>query len=104
MKLSRPLADLADRLGHGFTRPELLIEALTHPSKASGLDNQRLEFLGDRVLGLVIAEALLAQDPAATEGQLAPRRLMPLMYCERQLASQSANAPMRRSASVPAST
>ncbi len=73
MKLSRPLAELADRLGHRFTRPDLLIEALTHPSKASGLDNQRLEFLGDRVLGLVIAEALLAQDPAAKEGQLAPR-------------------------------
>jgi ribonuclease-3 len=73
VKLSRPLAELADRLGHRFTRPYLLIEALTHPSKASGLDNQRLEFLGDRVLGLVIAEALLAQDPAAKEGQLAPR-------------------------------
>jgi ribonuclease-3 len=73
VKLSRPLAELADRLGHRFTRSDLLIEALTHPSKASGLDNQRLEFLGDRVLGLVIAEALLAQDPAAKEGQLAPR-------------------------------
>jgi ribonuclease-3 len=73
VKLSRPLAELADRIGHRFTRPDLLIEALTHPSKASGLDNQRLEFLGDRVLGLVIAEALLAQDPAAKEGQLAPR-------------------------------
>jgi ribonuclease-3 len=36
-------------------------------------DNQRLEFLGDRVLGLVMAEALLAHDSAATEGQLAPR-------------------------------
>ena len=36
-------------------------------------DNQRLEFLGDRVLGLVMAEALLALDPGATEGQLAPR-------------------------------
>ena len=40
---------------------------------ATAADNQRLEFLGDRVLGLVIAEALLAQDPAATEGDLAPR-------------------------------
>ena len=36
-------------------------------------DNQRLEFLGDRVLGLVMAEALLGADKAATEGQLAPR-------------------------------
>jgi ribonuclease-3 len=67
------MAAAADRLGHGFSRPTLLIEALTHPSTTSGADNQRLEFLGDRVLGLVIAEALLAQDPAAAEGELAPR-------------------------------
>lgn len=36
-------------------------------------DNQRLEFLGDRVLGLVMAEALLKADPNAAEGMLAPR-------------------------------
>src|SRR5690606_29827884 len=36
-------------------------------------DNQRLEFLGDRVLGLVMADVLLAADRGATEGQLAPR-------------------------------
>jgi ribonuclease-3 len=40
---------------------------------ATTSDNQRLEFLGDRVLGLVVAEALLAADPRATEGELAPR-------------------------------
>ncbi len=67
------MADAAARLGHDFRRPELLIEALTHPSMATGTQNQRLEFLGDRVLGLVIAEALLAQDAGADEGQLAPR-------------------------------
>ena len=67
------MADAAARLGHDFARPELLIEALTHPSLAAGVDNQRLEFLGDRVLGLVIAEALLAAGPAAREGELAPR-------------------------------
>lgn len=67
------MAEAAARLGHDFARPELLIEALTHPSMMGELDNQRLEFLGDRVLGLVIAEALLAQDPAADEGRLAPR-------------------------------
>jgi ribonuclease-3 len=67
------MAGAEARLGHGFARPELLIEALTHPSFAGGTDNQRLEFLGDRVLGLVIAEALLAEDPGATEGDLAPR-------------------------------
>jgi ribonuclease-3 len=73
LKLSRAIAEAASRIGHDFARPALLIEALTHPSMASGAHNQRLEFLGDRVLGLVIAEALLAHDPAADEGQLAPR-------------------------------
>lgn len=73
MKLSKALAAAEARLGHRFARPELLIEALTHPSMATGSDNQRLEFLGDRVLGLVVAEALLARDPSATEGELAPR-------------------------------
>lgn len=63
------------RLGHDFARPELLVRALTHGSIASATrpDNQRLEFLGDRVLGLVMAEALFSADRAATEGQLAPR-------------------------------
>jgi ribonuclease-3 len=73
VKPGRALATAAARLGHEFTRPELLLEALTHPSTATAMHNQRLEFLGDRVLGLVVAEALLAQDPAAQEGELAPR-------------------------------
>jgi len=75
VKLSRELRDFSTRIGHEFRRPELLIEALTHASLASSTrpDNQRLEFLGDRILGLVIAEALLAADRGATEGQLAPR-------------------------------
>jgi ribonuclease-3 len=73
VKPGRALAAAAARLGHDFARPELLVEALTHPSTATAIHNQRLEFLGDRVLGLVVAEALLAQDPAAQEGELAPR-------------------------------
>ena len=75
MRLSAELSVFTQRLGHDFARPELLHEALTHGSFADGAraDNQRLEFLGDRVLGLAIAEALLAADPAATEGRLAPR-------------------------------
>lgn len=72
MKLSRTMAETAARLGHDFRDPALLIEALTHPSMG-GAHNQRLEFLGDRVLGLVIAEALIAADPGASEGDLAPR-------------------------------
>jgi ribonuclease-3 len=73
VKPGRAVAAAASRIGHAFARPELLVEALTHPSLASGSDNQRLEFLGDRVLGLVVAEALLAADPGASEGDLAPR-------------------------------
>ena len=75
MKLSADLAAFSQRLGHGFSQPELLVRALTHGSIASPHrdDNQRLEFLGDRVLGLVMAEALLDADPTAAEGLIAPR-------------------------------
>lgn len=75
MKLSAEILAFAARLGHDFARPELLHRALTHPSMSSPArpDNQRLEFLGDRVLGLVMAEALLRADKSASEGQLAPR-------------------------------
>lgn len=75
MRLSADLQAFAARIGHDFRRPELLLRAVTHSSIAtpSRPDNQRLEFLGDRVLGLVMAEALLAADRGASEGQLAPR-------------------------------
>ncbi len=75
MKLSAELRAFEGRLGHQFARPMLLSQAVTHASMSSANrdDNQRLEFLGDRVLGLVMAEALLALDTGATEGQLAPR-------------------------------
>jgi len=75
VRLSAELQAFSRRIGHEFARPELLIEAMTHSSLSSPTrpDNQRLEFLGDRVLGLVIADALLAADPKASEGQLAPR-------------------------------
>ncbi|MGR3509281.1 MAG: ribonuclease III, partial [Sulfitobacter sp.] len=75
MKLSADLKAFESRIGYHFTKPELLNRAVTHASMSSANrdDNQRLEFLGDRVLGLVMAEALLMLDPGATEGQLAPR-------------------------------
>ena len=75
MKLSADLKAFSARIGHSFARPDLLVRALTHGSIGSDTrpDNQRLEFLGDRVLGLVMAEALLASDRGASEGQLAPR-------------------------------
>lgn len=65
------------RIGHRFKRPELLDRAMTHRSAAQGRSsewsNERLEFLGDRVLGLVVAEAMLERFPLAREGELAPR-------------------------------
>jgi ribonuclease-3 len=69
--------ELAVILGHSFQNRELLTEALTHPSlntrKIIGQDYQRLEFLGDRVLGLLIAEELWRRDAGANEGDLAVR-------------------------------
>jgi ribonuclease III len=75
LKLSADLRAFQARIGHRFSNPELLVRALTHSSLSSPTraDNQRLEFLGDRVLGLVMATALLDHDSEATEGQLAPR-------------------------------
>ncbi len=71
-------AALAERLGHRFARPELLVRALTHPSAAQhrgARDDsyERLEFLGDRVLGLIVADLLLAHFPDEAEGALAVR-------------------------------
>ena len=67
--------ELSRHLGHTFANASLLEQALTHPSGASASrpDNQRLEFLGDRVLGLIVAEALSDAYPNAPEGELAPR-------------------------------
>ncbi|WP_018634059.1 ribonuclease III [Neomegalonema perideroedes] len=69
-------AALADRLGlEDPAGRDLLAEALTHQSAASrpGDSNQRLEFLGDRVLGLVVAEELSRLYPEESESLLAPR-------------------------------
>jgi ribonuclease III len=74
---------LLDRLGHRFERRELLEEALTHVSapNAGGQSYQRLEFLGDRVLGLAVAEMLYHTFPGAPEGELS-RRLAELVRRE----------------------
>ncbi len=61
---------LQTALGHRFANPDYLARALTH-SSASRRNYERLEFLGDRVLGLVIAEWLSELHPAADEGTLA---------------------------------
>jgi ribonuclease-3 len=75
VKLGADLRAFCARIGHVFQNSELLIRAVTHSSIAMETrpDNQRLEFLGDRVLGLVMADALFKADPDASEGQLAPR-------------------------------
>ncbi|MEW9918431.1 ribonuclease III [Marimonas sp. MJW-29] len=75
MKLSADLKAFEGRIGHSFADPALLSRAVTHASMSSANrdDNQLLEFLGDRVLGLVMAQALIEVDPDASEGQLAPR-------------------------------
>lgn len=64
---------LARALGHRFNRQELLVQALTHRS-AGGENNERLEFLGDALLGFVIAEALSQRFPDADEGHLSRLR------------------------------
>lgn len=72
-------AALAEKLGHAFADPRLLEDALTHPSLAGagrrkkGAPYERLEFLGDRVLGLAIAEWLYETFPNAAEGEMAKR-------------------------------
>jgi len=87
-RVEADLAELEAALGHGFARPELLLRALTHRSLANELaaseqmaagaqaetavsgDNERLEFLGDAVLGLAVAEALFQLHPDWQEGEL----------------------------------
>ncbi|MEM7221420.1 MAG: ribonuclease III [Pseudomonadota bacterium] len=77
------MSDLAQRLGHDFAQPALLRQALTHPSTADGPTDsyERLEFLGDRVLGLIVADLLIARFPREPEGALA-RRLAALVRRE----------------------
>lgn len=58
---------------YAFNDPSLLKEALSHPSLDQGYSYQRLEFLGDRVLGLVISSALLERYPDDPEGSLNAR-------------------------------
>lgn len=79
-----PLTDavraLCDELGHRFADPQLLLDALTHRSfknenpDIAVADNERLEFLGDAVVGLVVASLLYVRFPDANEGELTRRR------------------------------
>ena len=77
------VAALKDRLGHAFRDPSLLEIALTHASVGEGaerdprgrpfVDNQRFEFLGDRVLGLLVADRLVRDFPGSNEGEMSSR-------------------------------
>ncbi|HXC30532.1 MAG TPA: ribonuclease III [Stellaceae bacterium] len=81
--------DLAQRIGHVFARPALLAEALTHPSAVAQVPGgrkrrrrtpppqgyERLEFLGDRVLALVVADLLWRRHPDEPEGHLSRRHV-----------------------------
>ncbi len=75
--MTKDRAELEKRLGYHFKDKGLLTLALTHASTRGegevGSDNERLEFLGDRVLGLVVAESLLEKFPGESEGELARR-------------------------------
>lgn len=71
------VAELQAGLGYVFTDVDLLERALTHASAGEGArpraHNQRLEFLGDRVLGLVIAERVMRDHPSEREGDMSAR-------------------------------
>jgi ribonuclease-3 len=63
---------LVERIGYEFRDPNLLMRALTHSSyrEENGHDYEAMEFLGDRVLGLIVAEELYLRDPHMAEGPL----------------------------------
>ena len=65
---------LEGALAHRFVRPEHLAEALTHRSFGEGTNNEKLEFLGDAVLALAMADLLMARFPEAREGDLSKMR------------------------------
>lgn len=81
---------LEETIGYWFENSELLLQALTHPSGAippAGGSHQRLEFLGDAVLGLVIASELYRRFPQLLEGRLT--ELRSTLVCEASLAQRA---------------
>jgi ribonuclease-3 len=73
MTTSHPLFELEQRIGYRFRNTAYMEQALTHSSKSGAPSNERIEFLGDRVLNLVMAHTLYEQFPAEPEGSLAKR-------------------------------
>ena len=105
MPRGRNIKTLETSLGYTFKNRDLLERALTHASmRAEGkaaCDNERLEFLGDRVLGLCIAELLVETDGGASEGALARRynRLVRKDACARIGRDLGIGAALKLSAS-----
>lgn len=106
-----PVAVAEAGLGHRFARPALLREALTHRSaahegggrlkrtdKRGRGSNERLEFVGDRVLGLLVAEWLVERFPQEQEGELGPRHAQ--LVSRAVLAEVAAAAGLSRALSV----
>jgi ribonuclease-3 len=99
------VGDLERRIGHTFQDRQLLELALTHASVGDGAkkagDNEVLEFIGDRVLGLLAAEALAERFPKAKEGELAPRlnALVSRETCARVSRAANVGPALRLSAS-----
>lgn len=74
MTVETPLTTLEARIGYAFANRDLLVEAVTHISfNPEGKSYQRLEFLGDRVLGVIISTMLFETFPDAPEGELSQR-------------------------------
>jgi len=87
----RQISKIQDKLGYFFGNRELLIRSLTHSSYAnenmkSGMtSNERLEFLGDSLLGMTVAELIYKNKPELTEGQMT--KLRAELVCEKSLAA-----------------
>lgn len=84
----KSLADLEDRLGYHFSDPSLLVEAVTHTSFSAENEApsyERLEFLGDAVLGCVTASLIFGSYPDASEGEMT--KLRAVVVDRRSLAS-----------------
>jgi ribonuclease-3 len=103
------LKDLQARIGYMFSNVGLLHEALTHGSALDQNRGQRsydrLEFLGDRVLGLIVAERLLAEHGDEDEGEIAPRfnALVNRQACARAARAADLGAALTMSPSEAAS-
>lgn len=89
-KRTEQLADLQEKLGYTFRNPDLLSTALTHRSyinenpRSGGSDNERMEFLGDAVLGLCVSDLLMKKHSDFDEGTLS--KIRSLLVNEKPLA------------------